>query len=42
MMAHTQETVRAIVEKQRAYFKTGATLDVKRQAAGVFQNRRDA
>ena len=28
MMAHTQETVRAIVEKQRAYFKTGATLDV--------------
>ena len=28
MMAHTQETVHAIVEKQRAYFRTGATLDV--------------
>ena len=28
MMAHTQETVHEIVEKQRAYFKTGATLDV--------------
>jgi aldehyde dehydrogenase (NAD+) len=28
MMAHTQETVHAIVEKQRAYFHTGATLDV--------------
>ncbi len=27
-MAHTQETVHAIVEKQRAYFRTGATLDV--------------
>jgi len=27
-MAHTQETVHAIVEKQRAYFHTGATLDV--------------
>ena len=28
MMEHTQETVHAIVEKQRAYFRTGATLDV--------------
>ena len=28
IMAHTQETVHAIVEKQRAYFRTGATLDV--------------
>ncbi len=27
-MAHTQETVHAIVEKQRSYFRTGATLDV--------------
>ena len=27
-MAHTQETIRTIVEKQRAYFRTGATLDV--------------
>ena len=27
-MAHTQETVHAIVEKQRAYFRTGATLNV--------------
>ena len=27
-MAHTQKTVHAIVEKQRAYFRTGATLDV--------------
>ena len=27
-MAWTQETVRALVEKQRAFFRTGATLDV--------------
>ncbi len=27
-MAYTQETVHAIVEKQRAFFRTGATLDV--------------
>ena len=27
-MPHTQETVHAIVEKQRAFFRTGATLDV--------------
>ncbi|MBQ4422811.1 MAG: aldehyde dehydrogenase family protein [Clostridia bacterium] len=27
-MAHTQETVHAIVEKQRAFFRTGKTLDV--------------
>ena len=27
-MEHTQESVHAIVEKQRAYFRTGATLDV--------------
>ncbi|MBR0508270.1 MAG: aldehyde dehydrogenase family protein [Clostridia bacterium] len=27
-MAHTQETVRALVEKQRAFFRTGKTLDV--------------
>ena len=27
-MAYTQQTVHAIVEKQRAYFRTGATLDV--------------
>ncbi|MCR5808080.1 MAG: aldehyde dehydrogenase family protein [Clostridiales bacterium] len=27
-MAYTQETVRGIVEKQRAYFNTGATLDI--------------
>ena len=28
-MAWTQETVHALVEKQRAFFRTGATLDVK-------------
>ncbi len=27
-MPHTQETVHAIVEKQRTFFRTGATLDV--------------
>ncbi len=27
-MAYTQETVHALVEKQRAFFRTGATLDV--------------
>ena len=27
-MAHTQETVHAITEKQRAFFRTGKTLDV--------------
>ena len=27
-MAHTQESVHAIVEKQRTFFRTGATLDV--------------
>ena len=27
-MAHTQETVHAIVERQRTYFRTGKTLDV--------------
>ncbi len=27
-MAHTQETVHAIVERQRAFFRTGRTLDV--------------
>ena len=27
-MAHTQESVHAIVEKQRSFFRTGATLDV--------------
>ena len=27
-MAYTQETVHALVEKQRAYFKSGATLDI--------------
>ncbi len=27
-MAYTQQTVHAIVEQQRAYFRTGATLDV--------------
>ena len=28
MMAHTQQSVHTIVERQRAYFRTGATLDV--------------
>ena len=27
-MSWTQETVHALVEKQRAFFRTGATLDV--------------
>ncbi|MBQ6551079.1 MAG: aldehyde dehydrogenase family protein [Lachnospiraceae bacterium] len=27
-MSHTQETVHALVEKQRAYFRSGTTLDV--------------
>ena len=28
-MAHTQQTVHAIVEQQRAFFRTGATLDLR-------------
>ena len=28
-MAYTQQSIHAIVEKQRAFFDTGATLDVK-------------
>ncbi len=28
-MSYTEETIHAIVEKQRAYFRSGATLDVK-------------
>ncbi len=28
-MAHTKESIHAAVEAQRAFFRTGATLDVK-------------
>ena len=45
-MAHTQESIHAIVEKQRAYFMTGATLEVdfrieqlKKLRQAVIENR---
>ena len=46
-MAYTQETVHEIVEKQRAFFRTGATLDVnyrieqlKKLRKAVIDNRK--
>ena len=32
-MVHTQETIHAVVEAQRAFFRTGATLDVNERIA---------